>query len=271
MPELPEVETTRRGIRRAVRGHRITEVVVRQRALRWPVPARLPRALAGSRVLEVERRAKYLVFRTGAGAMLLHLGMSGSLRVVAATQPPGRHDHIDFVLDDGRALRFRDPRRFGSVHWTAGDPLRHPLLRDLGPEPLGPRFTGAYLSTCAAGRRQAVKTFIMDSRVVAGVGNIYANEALFSARIHPARAAGRISRARYDALARAIRRVLRDAIRQGGTTLRDFVNGDGEPGYFGVRLRVYDREGEPCPRCGTRIRAGRTGQRSTFYCPHCQT
>lgn len=271
MPELPEVETTRRGILRAVAGKRVQRVVVRNRRLRWPVPRGLAHALQGNTVDTVERRAKYLVFHTATGAMLLHLGMSGSLRVVPAAQAPDKHDHLDFVLQNGKALRFRDPRRFGSVHWTKDDPLRHPLLRHLGPEPLGRDFTGAYLSQRATGRRQSIKTFIMDSRIVAGVGNIYASEALFRARIHPRRAAGRISRARYDGLARAIRSVLRAAIRKGGTTLRDFMHGDGEPGYFRMRLEVYDRAGEPCRRCGGAIRTMRSGQRSTFYCPRCQT
>ncbi len=270
MPELPEVETTRRGIQRAVAGRRVTRVVVRDARLRWPIPAGLARALVGKVVDRVERRAKYLIFRTRGGSMLLHLGMSGSLRVVPATCAPGKHDHLDIVLDDGRALRFRDPRRFGSVHWTRSDPLQHPLLRNLGPEPLARGFSGRVLFERAAGRRQAVKTFIMDSRIVVGVGNIYASEALYRARIDPRRAAGRISRARYDALARAIRAVLRAAISKGGTTLRDFVNGAGEPGYFRMRLAVYDRAGAPCRRCGTAIRVIRSGQRSTYFCPRCQ-
>lgn len=243
---------------------------MRDARLRWRVPAGLARALAGQRVQAVERRAKYLIFRTPAGSMLLHLGMSGSLRIVGADQPPEKHDHIDFVLVTGKALRFRDPRRFGSVHWTTGDPLQHKLLRHLGPEPLGREFSGAYLFRRAAGRRQSVKTFIMDSRIVVGVGNIYASEALFSARINPRRAAGRVSRERYQQLATAIRRVLRAAIRKGGTTLRDFVNDAGEPGYFRVKLQVYDRAGEACRRCGTIVRTIRSGQRSTFYCPACQ-
>lgn len=271
MPELPEVETTRRGIARAITGRRVTRVIVRDRRLRWPVPAGLARELDGHTVMRVRRRAKYLLFDIGAGTMLLHLGMSGSLRIVPATRPPEKHDHLDIVFSDGRALRFRDPRRFGSVHWTRRDPLQHSLLRTLGPEPLGRDFTGAYLAARAAGRRQAVKTFIMDSHVVVGVGNIYASEALYRARIDPRRAAGRISRERYELLARAVRSVLRAAISKGGTTLRDFVNDAGEPGYFRMRLAVYDRAGAPCRRCGTVIRRIRSGQRSTFFCPRCQT
>ncbi len=270
MPELPEVETTRRGILRAVAGRRIKRVVVRDTRLRWRVPARLARALAGQRIETVDRRGKYLIFRTPAGFMLMHLGMSGSLRIVPASLAPGKHEHIDFVLDSGAILRFRDPRRFGSVHWTTADPLQHKLLRQLGPEPLGRDFSGDYLFDRAAGRRQNIKSFIMDSHIVVGVGNIYASEALFGARIHPGRAAGRISQARYRQLAASIRRVLRAAIRKGGTTLRDFVNDAGEPGYFRVKLQVYDRAGQPCRRCGTTVRAIRFGQRSTFYCPACQ-
>ena len=270
MPELPEVETTRRGILRAVAGRRIERVVVRDARLRWRVPANLARALAGQHIETVERRGKYLIFRTPAGAMLLHLGMSGSLRIVPGSQVPDKHDHIDVVLASGATLRFRDPRRFGSVHWTTADPLQHKLLRQLGPEPLGQDFNGDYLYSRAAGRRQGVKTFIMDSHIVVGVGNIYASEALFGAGIHPGRAAGRISRERCQVLAASIRRVLRAAIRKGGTTLRDFVSGTGEPGYFRVKLQVYDRAGQPCRSCGTAVRTIRSGQRSTFYCPRCQ-
>ncbi len=270
MPELPEVETTRRGILRAVTGRRIARVVVRDSRLRWPVPAGLGRAMTGQRIKTVDRRGKYLIFRTAAGAMLMHLGMSGSLRIVPAGQAPEKHEHIDIVLATGSALRFRDPRRFGSVHWTTADPLQHKLLRLLGPEPLARDFCGDYLFERAAGRRQDIKAFIMDSHVVVGVGNIYASEALFGAGIHPGRAAGRISRARYQLLAKSIRHVLRAAIRKGGTTLRDFVSGAGEPGYFRINLQVYDRGGQPCGRCGGTVRSIRSGQRSTFYCPKCQ-
>jgi formamidopyrimidine-DNA glycosylase len=270
MPELPEVETARRGIHRYVAGRRIERVIVRDPRLRWRVPANLGRRLHGLRVQRVGRRGKYLVFRMGAGSLLLHLGMSGSLRFVDGAQPAGKHDHVDFVFEGGRVLRFRDPRRFGSVHWTTENPARHPLLRHLGPEPLGADFSGDYLFRRAEGRRQNVKTFIMDSRMVAGVGNIYANEALFAAGIHPRRPAGRISRERCGRLADAIKRVLRAAIRKGGTTLRDFVNDAGEPGYFHLRLKVYDRAGKRCRRCSGTVQAIRTGQRSTFYCPRCQ-
>jgi formamidopyrimidine-DNA glycosylase len=270
MPELPEVETTRRGIAPHITGRRVTRVIVRNPRLRWTVPARLGRQLAGQVIERVDRRAKYLLLRTAAGTLLLHLGMSGSLRIVAAGTPPGKHDHVDIVLDNGRALRLTDPRRFGSLHWTRRPPERHRLLRDLGPEPLGDAFTGKYLHRLARGRRVAIKSFIMNSRIVAGIGNIYACEALYMAGIHPRRAAGRISRKKYDLLAEVIREVLTDAIAAGGTTLRDFVNGQGEPGYFRLQLHVYGKAGEPCISCRTRIREIRQGQRATFYCPKCQ-
>lgn len=270
MPELPEVETTRRGIERHLRGRRVSAVRVRERRLRRPVPPRLEHALPGQVIEAVERRGKYLLLRTTAGTVLIHLGMSGSLRIVAPEQPAQKHDHVDILCAGGVCLRLRDPRRFGLVLWITGDPARHPLLRGIGPEPLGQDFGGALLRAAAHGRRSAVKPFIMDAGVVAGVGNIYANEALFRAGIHPLRAAGRISAARYERLATAIRAVLTEAIAQGGTTLRDFYHGAGEPGYFSLRLAVYGREGEPCPRCGQAIRCVRLGQRSTYYCPGCQ-
>lgn len=270
MPELPEVETTRRGIAPHVIGARIDDVVVRERRLRWPVPRGLATTLRGQRFLRIDRRAKYLLFRSGAGCMILHLGMSGSLRVVEPGARREKHDHVDFVFASGRRLRFRDPRRFGSIHWTAGDPLAHALLRGLGPEPLDPGFSGEYLHARSRGRVQAVKNFIMDSRVVVGVGNIYASESLHAAGIRPQQAAGRVSLARYRRLAGEIRSVLNAAIGKGGTTLRDFVSGVGEPGYFRLELRVYERAGEPCPGCGAPIRSIRIGQRSSFYCPKCQ-
>jgi len=271
MPELPEVETTRRGIAPHVTGRRVEKVIVRQRRLRWPVPAALDRELPGQVIASVSRRAKYLLLGTDRGTVILHLGMSGNLRLVPAAEPPGKHDHVDIVLDDGRALRLRDPRRFGAVLWTRTDPAGHQLLRDLGPEPLDEdHFDGDYLFQRSRGRRQSVKTFLMDSHTVVGVGNIYANEALFMAGIRPGIAAGRISRPRYRRLAEAVVQVLGDAIAAGGTTLRDFLASDGRPGYFAQQLRVYGRAGLPCPVCGTPIRGTRLGQRSTFYCPQCQ-
>lgn len=270
VPELPEVETTRRGIAPHVTGRKVVAVAIRQRQLRWPVPRTLDRQLPGQRIKAVNRRGKYLLLETTAGTAILHLGMSGSLRIVPARRPPGCHDHADLVLDNGTALRLTDPRRFGALLWTRRAAGQHPLLRDLGPEPLADAFDGAYLYRRSRGRRQAVKPFIMDSHTVVGVGNIYANEALFLAGIHPARAAGRIARARYDRLASAIKEVLRQSIAQGGTTLRDFVDSRGQPGYFQQTLRVYGRGGEPCPVCRTALTETRLGQRSTFYCPHCQ-
>jgi formamidopyrimidine-DNA glycosylase len=270
MPELPEVETTRRGIAAHVIGLPIARVIVRQRRLRWPVPHVLQRRLRGSAFTRVDRRAKYLLLHTPHGCLIAHLGMSGSLRVTTAELPPGKHDHVDIVFADGQCLRFRDPRRFGSLLWTDDEPERHPLLRRLGPEPLAAQFSGPSLHVPARGRRIAVKNFLMDSHVVVGVGNIYASEALFVAGISPRRAAGRVSAAEYERLAQAIRRVLQRAIRKGGTTLRDFAGSNGEPGYFGQELGVYERAGRPCRRCRTPIRHLRQGQRSTYYCPSCQ-
>ncbi len=271
MPELPEVETTRRGISPHLVGHTVVGVVVRESRLRWPVPADLGAILAGRTVTHVDRRGKYLLLGCEPGTLILHLGMSGSLRVLGSRIRPQRHDHVDLILDDGHCLRLRDPRRFGSLHWVEGDPLQHPLLVSLGPEPLGGAFNGDWLYVRSRGRRAPVKSFLMDSRVVVGVGNIYANESLSLAGIHPARPAGRISLARYSRLAQAVTEVLEEAIGQGGTTLRDFVGSDGTPGYFSQRLRVYGRQGMPCEVCGHSLRQRVIGQRSTYFCPRCQT
>lgn len=269
MPELPEVETTRRGVEPQVRGLRVTDVVIRDPRLRWPVPPDLRRLLRGQVLEAVERRAKYLLFRFPAGTLLLHLGMSGSLRVVRTAAPAGAHDHIDIVFGD-KALRLRDPRRFGSVHWVRGDPAGHPLLARLGPEPLGEGFDAAYLHAAARRRRVAAKTLLMDGRVVVGVGNIYANEALFRAGIRPTRRSDRLTRAECAGLVDAVRAVLAAAIRVGGTTLRDYVREDGSAGYFVSDLQVYGRAGEACPRCGGALKPVRVGQRATVYCPRCQ-
>lgn len=269
MPELPEVETTRRGLAPHLVGRRVLALAVRQPRLRWPIPPVLRRRLPGQRIDTIERRAKYLLIHTGAGSALLHLGMSGSLRVVPPHTPIGAHDHYDWRLDSGLVLRYTDPRRFGCLLWQPAGRI-HPLLADLGPEPLSSAFDGAYLKARARGRRVAVKNFLMDQRIVVGVGNIYAAEALFAAGIHPARAADAVSRARYERLADAVRRILAHAIRRGGTTLRDFLDPDGAPGYFEQELSVYGRAGRPCRACGTPIRAGVIGQRSSFHCPACQ-
>lgn len=271
MPELPEVETTRRGIAPHVEGETIARLVVREARLRWPIPPDTAGQVKGRTVDRVARRAKYLVLECrGGGGLLIHLGMSGSLSVVEADRPAGPHDRFDIVFEGGYCLRLNDPRRFGSLHWVPGDPHAHELLKKIGPEPLSGRFDGAYLHGRGKGRAQPVKHFIMDAKVVAGVGNIYANEALFYAGIHPGRAAGRISLPRYRRLAEAIRAVLEAAIRQGGTTLKDFTGGDGKPGYFQQQLAVYGRDGEACPNCGAAVRRLPLGQRGTFYCPACQ-
>ncbi len=269
MPELPEVETTRRGIAPHLVGRRVDAVHLRRPDLRWPIPTAISRALPGQEIFAVSRRAKYLLLETAAGSALLHLGMSGMLRVLDPDTPVGKHDHYDLQLDSGRVLRFTDPRRFGCLLWQGPDEV-HPLLATLGPEPLSDAFDGDLLWHLSRGRRGAVKNFIMDQAVVVGVGNIYASEALFAAGIHPARAAGKVSRARYAALAIEIRRILAHAIRRGGTTLRDFLAPDGAPGYFEQELMVYGRAGEACRTCGTPIRSRMIGQRNTFWCPACQ-
>ncbi len=270
MPELPEVETARRGIEPYLLGRRVREVTVRDRRLRWPVPPALVRELPGQRIDAVARRGKYLLLKSKAGTAILHLGMSGSLRVLPADTPPQKHDHVDLVMDSGKLLRLRDPRRFGTLLWTRADPAGHALLKDLGPEPLSDEFDGDYLFEHSRKRRLAVKLFIMNSRIVVGVGNIYASESLHLAGIRPERVAGRVTRAEYQALAKGIKKVLTASIKAGGTTLRDFTREDGEPGYFLQRLRVYGREGQRCYRCGGTIVAKVTGQRSTYYCPNCQ-
>jgi len=266
MPELPEVETTRAGIAAHLIDRRVIHVTIRQPMLRWPVPTDLARNLEGQRIIDVTRRAKYLLLHTSNGAALMHLGMSGSLRVIDANIPPQPHDHIDLLLDSGRVLRLRDPRRFGALLWIDGNPFAHPLLHGLGPEPLDDDFNGDYLFDRARGRKVSVKDFIMNSRVVVGMGNIYASESLFAAGIHPARAAGRISLVRYRLLVLSIKQVLQNAIGHGGTTLRNFVREDGRPGYFRHELNVYGRAGADCPRCGEKIRLRVICQRSSFYC-----
>ncbi|MBN1238931.1 MAG: bifunctional DNA-formamidopyrimidine glycosylase/DNA-(apurinic or apyrimidinic site) lyase [Gammaproteobacteria bacterium] len=270
MPELPEVETTRRGLEPLVVGKSIEALDVREPRLRWPIAADLGRRLAGRRVTGIGRRGKYLLFATDGGTLLVHLGMSGGLRFHdGAAPPPGRHDHVDIRLAGGACLRYNDPRRFGSMHFATA-PERHPLLRHIGPEPLGDDFTPEYLWRSTRGRKTAIKLHLMNSRIVAGIGNIYANEALYRAGIHPARQAGRVARSRFDPLVDSIRAVLADAIVQGGTTLRDFAGSDGRPGYFQLALDVYDREGDACHRCGSPVRMRVLGQRATYYCSACQ-
>jgi formamidopyrimidine-DNA glycosylase len=270
VPELPEVETTRRGIAPLCVGQRLERLIIRDGRLRWPVDPGLPEWLAGQELRSIERRAKYLLFDWGVGTLIMHLGMSGSLRIVTATVPYKTHDHLEFRFADECCLRLHDPRRFGAAVWSLRPIDQHPLIARLGPEPLSSDFSGEYLHALAHGRRSSVKQFLMDQAVVVGVGNIYASEALHLAGIHPRRAAGRVARARYERLADCVRQVLARAITEGGTTLRDFVNGAGEPGYFAQQLRVYDRAGAPCLHCGATIRSERIGQRSSFYCPDCQ-
>lgn len=269
MPELPEVETTRRGLAPLVTAHRIARLTVREPRLRWPIARGLNARLAGREVVALSRRGKYLLFELDRGCLLIHLGMSGSLRYLPATVPLRTHDHFDIELEGGALLRYNDPRRFGSLHFTTA-PERHPLLRDLGPEPFADEFTGDYLWRASRGRQTAIKTLIMNGHVVVGVGNIYANEALYRAGIHPARPAARVSRVRLERLCTEIRRVLEDALRSGGTTLRDFVGGDGQPGYFRQSLAVYERDGQPCQGCGAAIRRRVLGQRASYFCPRCQ-
>ena len=281
MPELPEVETTRAGLAPHLVGRRVMGASLRRPDLRWPIAAEIQALLPGQRILAVRRRAKYLLLDTAAGSALLHLGMSGSLRVLPAETPVRAHDHVDLLLDAkpghaGRVLRFNDPRRFGCLLWQAPGQT-HPLLATLGPEPLpvdtpgaGPRFDGDYLFSRSRGRSAPVKSFLMDQRVVVGVGNIYAAEALFAAGIAPQRAAGEVSLTRYARLADAVTTILGHAIARGGTTLRDFISPDGAPGYFEQELWAYGRGGEPCRRCGRPLRQALIGQRASVWCGHCQ-
>jgi len=269
MPELPEVETTRRGLAPHVEGRRIHGVITRRANLRWPIPTDLDAVLAGQPVLAVRRRAKYLLIDTPAGSVIVHLGMTGSLRVLPGDTPLRTHDHVDISLDNGKVLRLNDPRRFGAVLWQAAG-TTHPLLAGLGPEPLSEAFDGDYLFARSRGRKAAVKTFVMDQAVVVGVGNIYAAESLYLAGISPLRAAGSISKERYRRLAAHIQQVLAYSIERGGTTLRDFISPDGLPGYFEQELLVYGRDGQPCPGCGRALKHAMIGQRASVWCGHCQ-
>ncbi len=270
MPELPEVETTRRGLEPHLVGRRIRDVVVRNPNLRWPVPGDLSQRLRGGKIEAVRRRGKYLLFDVNQGHLLVHLGMSGRLTIVPEELPARKHDHIDVRFEGRKALRLTDPRRFGAMLWLEGAAEGHALLKHLGLEPLERGFTGKALHASARGRKVAVKLFLMNARVVTGVGNIYANEALFRAGVHPLRSSGRISPQRWDRIAEAVRATLKHAVEKGGTTLRDFASADGAPGYFLAECAVYGREGKPCVKCRAPIKAVRQGQRSTFYCPRCQ-
>lgn len=269
MPELPEVEVTRRGIEKRVGGSRLERAILRAPTLRYPIPAGLARTLAGRPLMETKRRGKYLLLDLDGGHLLIHLGMSGSLRFVAPGTPPEKHDHADFVFGDV-VLRLTDPRRFGALLWLNGDPLAHPLLTKLGIEPLTRTFTADWLHAALHGKSVAVKPALMDSGLVVGVGNIYAAESLFDAGIDPRRAAGKVSLARLEKLVPAIKHTLQAAIRAGGSTLRDFCNTEGGMGDFQTRHKVYARAGEACVACGTPIKLIRQGQRSTYFCPKCQ-
>jgi len=269
MPELPEVETTRRGLAPHLEGKQVRGVVLRRPDLRWPIPVEIENVLPGQRILAVRRRAKYLLLDTDAGSALLHLGMTGSLRVLPASTAVTAHDHVDFQLSSGRVMRFNDPRRFGSVLWQPAGQT-HALLRALGPEPLSEDFDGDTLFERSRGRKAPVKSFLMDQSTVVGVGNIYAAESLFRAGISPLRAAGKVSRERYGALATAVKDILAYAITRGGTTLRDFISPDGAPGYFEQELSAYGRGGQPCPNCGRPLKFASIGQRASVWCAHCQ-
>lgn len=270
MPELPEVETTLRGIKPYVLHQQITHIIVRHPTLRWPIPAHLDKKLQHQQILNLYRRAKYLVFSCANGSLILHLGMSGRLRVFTDKQPAQKHDHVDIHFANGACLRFTDPRRFGALLWTEEDPEKHTLLSNIGPEPLTKAFSGKYLWEKAQGKKVAVKTFIMNGQVVAGVGNIYATEALFNAKIKPNKKASSITLQQYEALATAIKTILKYAIHKGGTTLKDFYNSDGKPGYFSLELKVYGRDDEQCTVCGNKLKLIRLAQRSTVFCGVCQ-
>jgi formamidopyrimidine-DNA glycosylase len=271
MPELPEVETTLQGIAPHIKQQRIAKVTVRQYRLRWPVPANIHTLLSGKTIIALARRGKYLLLTTPTGTVLIHLGMSGVLRLLSKEVDVRKHDHIDIYFHNGKILRFTDPRRFGLLLWVTGDPYCHPLLENLGVEPLLPAFSAKYLwAKAQATQSVPIKSLVMDSKVVVGVGNIYATEALFQAGIHPLAKAKSLSLEQLQALVKAIKKILRHAIKQGGTTLKDFVNSAGKPGYFSAQLKAYGRSGLPCVVCGLPLQQIRIAQRSTVYCEGCQ-
>ncbi len=270
MPELPEVETTCTGISIHLLNKTVAKVIIRQPKLRWPIPVRLKKELPNNKIISVERRAKYILISTIAGTLIIHLGMSGSLRMVKASTPFGKHDHFDLVLKNGQCLRLHDPRRFGAVLWTKKPALEHKLLYKLGPEPLTENFTAETIFKQSRRRKVSIKQFIMNAHIVVGVGNIYASEALFLAGIHPRKATGSISLPRFEKLVKSIKQVLAAAIKQGGTTLKDFTQSDGKPGYFQQQLNVYGRKNEPCRVCEKPINHCVLGQRATYYCTQCQ-
>jgi formamidopyrimidine-DNA glycosylase len=270
MPELPEVEVTRQGIAPALVGKRVRAVVFRAATLRYPLPAELPERLPGQQLMAITRRGKYLLLGFESGHLLLHLGMSGSLRLVTAAVAPEKHDHVDLVFGPRTVLRLRDPRRFGAVLWLAGEPMQHPLLAVLGIEPLTDEFDGTWMKREFKGLKAAIKPTLMDGHRIVGIGNIYASESLFRAGIDPRLAAGRVALKRLERLSLTIKQTLNEAIDAGGSSLRDFIHSDGSSGYFQQRHFVYGRTGEPCRRCGLAIRETRQGQRATFFCARCQ-
>jgi formamidopyrimidine-DNA glycosylase len=271
MPELPEVETTCRGIAPHLVGQQVSRLKVHNRSLRWPVPRGLEKVLAGQIINTVTRRAKYLLITLDSGTLIVHLGMSGSLRLASPDEDRLKHDHIELYLNNNLCLRYCDPRRFGSWLWTTDDPEQHSLLINLGPEPLSKELSAKYLITRLQNRKQPIKTLIMDSHLVVGVGNIYANEALFMAGIHPQRSGSSITPEECKLLINEIKKILTHAIRRGGTTLRNFVGGDGKPGYFAQELMVYGHGGDACKRCQATLQEIRLGQRTTVFCPSCQS
>ena len=270
MPELPEVETSRRGIAPHILQNTIKQIILRRANLRWTIPIEIIDIFADQCIKHVERRGKYLLLRAPVGTLILHLGMSGSLRIIKDSTPAKKHDHVDINFGDGICLRFTDPRRFGCLLWTDADPLQHPLLKNLGVEPLNSEFNTDYLFTKSRKRKVAIKQLLMNSHVVVGVGNIYASEALFSAGIRPTRAAATLTKVQCKSLVAAIKIILRRAIKAGGTTLNDFAKSDGKPGYFKQKLNIYGRGGEECRTCKNQIKEKVIGGRNTFYCSQCQ-
>lgn len=269
MPELPEVETTLRGLIPHIQGATIDKATVRTPQLRWPIPE-LNSFISQQTIINMSRRGKYLLLHLKTGTILIHLGMSGRLCLLTDFKPPQRHDHVDITFTNKQIIRYTDPRRFGAILWTSDCPLHHPLLKNLGVEPLTDEFTGDYLLQHASNRRMAIKPFIMDSKIVVGIGNIYAAESLFLAGIHPALPAGLVTKSQAMRLVELTKHVLTQAITKGGTTLKDFVNSDGRPGYFAQQLLVYGRAGLLCVTCNNILQSITLGQRSTVFCPYCQ-
>ncbi len=270
MPELPEVETTCRGISPHILEQTIVKVIIRAPKLRWPIPKKISKLLPGKQPISIERRAKYILLHFDIGTLIIHLGMSGRLQTLFTHTAPGKHDHVDIVFANGCCLRYTDPRRFGCMLWTEEPALEHDLLRKLGPEPFSKEFSAKYLFEIGCKRKVPIKNFIMDSKVVVGVGNIYASEALFAAKINPVTPTNEVTKDQFTILIKHIKAILRKSIKQGGTTLKDFLDNSGKPGYFSQQLQVYGRDGEPCNICGTAIESVTLGQRNTFFCPSCQ-